>query len=146
VARVKSSAGKTAPQHFYRQSAVVPYRRRAGSVEILMVTSRRKKRWVMPKGVIEPDLDAAASAAKEALEEAGIEGRVSKRPLGSYRYEKWGGVCEVEVYAMRVKTVHDEWDESFRDREWLSPKSAIARCRERELRRIVKRLVADIGG
>lgn len=132
------------PEHFFRQSAVVPYRRLDRSVEILMVTSRSGKRWVMPKGVIEPDLDAAASAAKEALEEAGIEGRVSRRPLGSYRYAKWGGVCEVEVYAMCVKTIHDEWEESFRDREWLSPKMAVARCREPELQRIVKRLVKDL--
>jgi 8-oxo-dGTP pyrophosphatase MutT (NUDIX family) len=134
----------TTPDHFFRQSAVVPYRLRDGSVEILMVTSRSKKRWVMPKGVVEPDLDAVASAAKEALEEAGIEGRVSKRPLGSYRYAKWGGTCHVEVFAMRVMTIHDKWEESFRKREWLSPKAAMARCRERDLQRIVKRLARDL--
>ena len=57
----------------------------------LLVTSRKGTRRVLPKGVVEPDLSPAASAAKEALEEAGICGPIDHEPLGTYQYRKWGG-------------------------------------------------------
>ncbi len=102
-----------------------------------MITSRKKKRWVIPKGVIEPHLSPSDSAAKEALEEAGIEGKVSKRPIGSYKYEKWGGTCTVEVYTMNVNTVLDDWLENYRDREWVSVGEAVGRVTEPRLKDIV---------
>ena len=51
------------PDHFFQQSAVLAYRHDRGNLEILLVTSRRKKRWVIPKGVREPDLDAVDDEA-----------------------------------------------------------------------------------
>lgn len=125
------------PRHFFEQSAALPYRRDRGKLEVLLVTSRRKKRWVLPKGVRELDLDAASSAAKEALEEAGIEGEISKKPLGTYQYKKWGGTCTVEVFAMAVHTSYDVWPESYRDRSWVSPEEAAERVNEEELKRII---------
>jgi phosphohistidine phosphatase len=128
------------PDYFYDQSAVIPFRRREGCLEVLMITSRRKKRWVIPKGVKEPELSAADSATKEALEEAGIRGGVSSQPLGSYRYKKWGGVCEVQVFAMAVDTVLTDWEESYRDRQWVSLEEARRRVREKELKMILRSL------
>ena len=32
-------------------------------------------------------------------------------PIGEYQYEKWGGVCEVAVYAIRVEVVLDDYPE-----------------------------------
>jgi len=128
------------PDYFYTQSAVIPYRRRDGRLEVLLISSRRKKRWVIPKGVKEPDLSPQDSAAKEALEEAGIRGRVSSKPIGSYAYQKWGGTCQVQVHTMGVEAVLDEWDESYRDREWLSVDEAAERLTEPELRRLVASL------
>ena len=133
------------PEYFYQQSAVIPIRWRNGALEVLMITSRRKKRWVIPKGVKEPELSAADSAAKEALEEAGILGKVSTQPLGSYRYEKWGGTCEVQVFAMAVDTVLTDWEESYRDRQWLSLDEARQRVREKELKAILRSLPDRIG-
>ena len=134
------------PEYFYTQSAVIPYQERGGGVEVLMITSRKRKRWVMPKGVKEPDLSPQESAAKEALEEAGIQGAVSKVPIGTYQYDKWGGTCTVDVYAMQVKTVLDEWEESFRDREWVSLNEAVRRVSEPELKRIVQLLPEFLKG
>ena len=128
------------PEYFYHQSAVIPYRYNNQILEILMITSRKKKRWVIPKGVIEPHLSASDSAAKEALEEAGIEGTVSARPIGSYKYEKWGGTCTVEVYTMKVHTVLDDWLESYRDREWVNVREAIKRVTEQRLKEILEGL------
>ncbi len=137
---------RVVPEYFYTQSAVIPYRERGGDVEILMITSRKRKRWVMPKGVKEPELSPQESAAKEALEEAGIQGAVSKVPIGSYQYDKWGGTCTVDVYTMQVSTVLDEWEESFRDREWVSLDEAGRRVSEPELKRIVQLLPEFLKG
>ncbi len=128
------------PEHFYKQSAVIPYRGRGEKTEVLMITSRKRKRWVLPKGVKELDLSPQDSAAKEALEEAGIEGVVSEAPIGSYQYDKWGGTCTVEVFTMDVQKVLDEWEESYRGREWVSLEEAVRRVSESELKRILQRL------
>ena len=125
------------PEHFFQQSAVLPWRRDRGRLEILLVTSRRKKRWVLPKGVRELDLDASSSAAKEAFEEAGIEGETSPEPIGIYQYDKWGGTCTVEVFAMAVHTSHEVWPESYRDRIWTSPEEAAEKVGEEDLKTII---------
>ena len=125
------------PPHFYRQSAVLPYRDDRGGLEILLITSRRRKRWVLPKGVVELDLDPADSAAKEALEEAGIEGEVAQDSIGDYTYEKWGGTCSVEVFPMRVRTTHESWPESHRGRRWLQPIAAAERVDEPALKTLI---------
>lgn len=128
------------PDYYYTQSAVVPYRERKGKLEILTITSRRSKRWIVPKGVVEPDLSAADSAAKEAWEEAGVIGTVYRKPLGIYKYEKWGDVCTVTVYAMAVESVLKHWPEEDRTREWVSVKQAAERVREDELSAMIKAL------
>lgn len=132
------------PEHFYKQSAVIPYRQGVGGLEVLLITSRKKKRWVIPKGVKERHMSAQASAANEALEEAGVEGRVHERALGCYRYQKWGGECTVEVFAMFVETVHEEWLEGHRDRRWLPPEQAAAIVDEEALKGLILKLPAWI--
>lgn len=131
---------RTRPDFFYQQSAVIPFRGRGDNLQILVITSRRKRRWVVPKGVKEPDMSAQDSAAKEALEEAGIEGDVLPGSIGRYDYEKWGGTCTVDVYAMEVKKVYDDWLESFRDRQWVSLEEAAGRLGEEDLKAIVRSL------
>lgn len=131
------------PEHFYQQSAVLPFRLDRGRLEILLITSRRRKRWVLPKGVVELDLSPAESAAKEAMEEAGIEGVVAARPLGEYSYEKWGGTCTVEVFPMAVHTTFDVWPESYRDRHWLDPVEAAERVREPALKAMILGFAAN---
>ena len=131
------------PDHFYRQSAVVPYRLAHGHLEILLISSRSRKRWVLPKGIVEPDLSAAASATKEALEEAGIEGNTGRQSLGTYTYEKWDGLCTVEVFPMLVELEPPTWEEDFRIREWVSVSEAASRLDEPELRSIILELAAD---
>lgn len=131
------------PDYFFVQSAVIPYRELDGDLEILLISSRKKRRWVIPKGVKEPELSAQASAEQEALEEAGIEGRVSGCPVGHYEYKKWGGTCRVEVFVMSVEKVHLEWLESYRDREWVSVQEAAQRVSEKQLKQLI-RFVPDI--
>jgi 8-oxo-dGTP pyrophosphatase MutT (NUDIX family) len=130
------------PDYYYNQSAVIPYKHSLNLNEILMITSRKKKRWVIPKGIIEPELSPPESAAKEALEEAGIEGIVSDSPIGRYQYDKWGGTCSVQVFVMYVEKVLNNWPESYRDREWVSLETAIERVTENQLKDILRDLPA----
>ncbi len=129
------------PDWIYRQSAVLPYRRGPDGLEVLLVTSRKGTRWVLPKGIVEPGLTAPQSAAKEAREEAGVDGRVGARRLGTYRYRKWGGTCRVEVFPMAVSAETDDWPEAgTRRREWMTVLDASKRIDEKGLRKIIRRL------
>lgn len=128
------------PAYYYDQSAVIPYHRRKGEPEILLIRSRSGRRWVVPKGIREPDLSHAESAAKEAWEEAGARGQVGAEPLGEYRYAKWGADCRVEVYPLAVEDLADDWEESYREREWLRPKAAAKLLQPAALRKLVRKL------
>jgi len=137
---------RSRPKWFYAQSAVVPYRLVGGALQVLLITSRRGKRWTVPKGVVEPTMTPADSAAKEAFEEAGIRGELAKKPLGAFEYEKWGGTCLVEVYALHVREVLDEWPESDRRRRrWLDLATAMDEVGWVELRSILRALADRIG-
>ncbi len=134
------------PAYYYTQSAVIPYRVRDGKPEILVIASSKKHHLVVPKGIKDPGLSPQASAAKEALEEAGIEGEVADTALGSYSCEKWGATCTVTVYPMKVTRViaEEEWEESHRGRQWVSPEKAASQLKQQELRPLVKKLAAMI--
>jgi 8-oxo-dGTP pyrophosphatase MutT (NUDIX family) len=131
-------AGKNG--YFCRQSGVIPYRLRKGNLEVLLITSRKSRNWIIPKGIIERDFTARNSAAKEALEEAGVKGGVHPKLLGVYRHRKLGKTCTVKVYPMRVTRIYKVWDETDRDREWVSLKKAMKLVRNGELKRVMKKL------
>ena len=129
--------------YWYDQSAVIPYRRHheTAVLEVLLVTSRRRTRWVIPKGIIEPELTAQTSAVKEAFEEAGIRGNISEQPIGFYLYHKWKGVCRVEVFLLEVTDVFETWPEADeRDREWMNVAEAARRVREEDLKALLRKL------
>lgn len=135
------------PDWFYRQSSVLAFQPNAGDLEILLITSRRKRRWVLPKGVIELDLTPHESAAKEAFEEAGALGVVCCESLGEYEYAKWNGVCHVLVFPFRVIRLVDHWpEESLRTRQWF-PRAEVERLVEEPgLRAIVQRFEGWFNG
>lgn len=125
----------------FKQSGVVPYRLNQGKIELLLITSSKRKRWGIPKGWVEPWLSAADSAAKEAREEAGVLGEVQETAIGFYQHRKLGLPCQVEVFLMRVDTVLDTWDEADRrQREWVSVPKAIKRVKQTELQQIFQQL------
>jgi 8-oxo-dGTP pyrophosphatase MutT (NUDIX family) len=71
------------------QFAALPWRRGGeGHVEVLLITSRETRRWVIPKGWPIKGKSSAKSAAREAFEEAGVRGKVDKSPVGAYAYDK----------------------------------------------------------
>jgi len=134
------------PAYYYTQSSVIPYRVRDGKAEIMVIASSKKHHLVVPKGIKDPGLSPRESAAKEAREEAGIEGEIAETELGSYTCEKWGATCTVAVYPMEVTRVipEEDWEERHRGREWVSPEKAASQLKQRELRPLVKKLAALI--
>ncbi|MEG3936634.1 MULTISPECIES: NUDIX hydrolase [Microcoleaceae] len=120
------------------QSGVIPYRIQDGKIEVMLITSSTGKRWVIPKGLIEPDMTPQDSAAKEAWEEAGLLGKVLPDLLGTYKYQKSGHTCHVEVFLLPVQTILENWPEaSKRKRQWVSIPKAIKRVNEPELKLIL---------
>lgn len=106
--------------------AVVPYLVTDGVLEIGLITSLKRRRWTIPKGIIEPHLGVAESAILEAYEEAGLRGNFEPGLLGTYSYPKWDAICRVEVYPMRVTEVLDDWPEAGqRKRRWAAVKEAL---------------------
>src|SRR4029077_2749895 len=106
---------KKASPHATVQYAALPYRtsERAG-MEVLLVTSRTTKRWIIPKGWPIDGKSPHATAAQEAREEAGLVGRITKRPIGSYSYTKLlksgeAVECEVLVFPMEVTGQKRSW-------------------------------------
>jgi ADP-ribose pyrophosphatase YjhB (NUDIX family) len=65
------------------QSHALPFRLNGGTCEVLHVTSRRKGKWILPKGKIEPGGTASQRAAIETFEEPGVRGTVSSQPLAT---------------------------------------------------------------
>jgi 8-oxo-dGTP pyrophosphatase MutT (NUDIX family) len=131
-----------------RQYAALPIRTSAaGAPEILLVTSRGTRRWVIPKGWPMRKRSPSEAAAREAYEEAGLEGRIeTEQPIGSYRYEKRlgnGEVAEVEVsiFLLRVARQLDTWPEQGqRQTAWFCPSEAADKVAEPELAAILRRV------
>jgi len=131
------------PAYYYTQSSVIPYRYNKGELEVLLILSSKKKHYVIPKGIKEPGLSLRESAEKEALEEAGVKGKVAIHPIGSYNYEKWEATCTVNVYPMEVTFILDEkdWQERHRTREWHKPDAASEKLFQQALKPMVLDLI-----
>ncbi|SEQ00300.1 Predicted NTP pyrophosphohydrolase, NUDIX family [Devosia sp. YR412] len=103
-----------------RQSGALPYTVIDGRVVFLLVTSRRTGRWIFPKGSIIAGMTPWDSAAKEAMEEAGVTGQIGSEPIGSYQNSDKGALVDIDVYPLRVDVQHETWDEmDQRLRHWV---------------------------
>jgi 8-oxo-dGTP pyrophosphatase MutT (NUDIX family) len=130
-----------------RQYAALPYRRRAdGVVEIMLITSRETGRWIVPKGWPVPGLTPHDSAAHEAMEEAGLVGRIGEQSIGSYHYEKKrpdGSTlrCAVEVFGLEVKAQSASWlEQDQRRTQWFTATAAADAVQEPALRATILQL------
>ena len=121
--------------NWMRQAAVIPVR----DGRVCLVTSSNRRRWVVPKGQIDPGHTPGESALVEAWEEAGLVGAIDPEPLGSYVYEKLGRGLFVLVYRMTVTEARDDWPErGLRTRAWLPLDEALDRIEEPGLRDLIR--------
>jgi 8-oxo-dGTP pyrophosphatase MutT (NUDIX family) len=130
------------------QVAALPWRRGPDGVEVLLITSRERGRWVLPKGWPERDETYSQAAAREASEEAGIAGAVTDEQVGRYVYSKVAASgrkrpCQVHVFPMEIREVHETWPERHqRVRGWFSTREAASMVDEPDLREMIARFGA----
>lgn len=91
-------------------SGAVPYLYARGLPHFVLITNRSGK-WAFPKGLIEAGLQPWDSAAKEALEEAGVVGHIAERPSTVYHHHKWSRSHAVAMYLLAVEDLLDSWSE-----------------------------------
>ena len=123
------------PSSVLRQAGVIAL----SGEQICVVSSRSGKRWVVPKGCLEPGKTAAEIALQEAWEEAGLVGVLQPEPVGTYLYEKAGILCHVTVFLMNVTDTAEFWPEhDFRERCWLPVAQALRRLDDAGLRELIR--------
>lgn len=126
------------------QFAALCFRRKGSETEVLLITSRTTRRWIVPKGWPMAGLTPVEAAEREAWEEAGVKGRIAPACLGIYSYTKLleddedDLPCVVALFPLRVDTLATRFPERReRQRKWFSLKKAAARVDEPELAQII---------
>jgi len=129
----------------FTQSAIIPYRIEDMELQILLITTIRKKKWIIPKGFIEFNLSPFESAKKEAFEEAGVIGTNETIELGSFTLNKYGGKTNIIVYSMEVEKFKEDYPEkNLRKRKWFAVKEAIEKIAIPEIAEMINSLGAEI--
>src|SRR5918993_295893 len=115
----------------YYQFGALPFKwDHDGSLKVMLVTTRGRKRWMIPKGWPIRGLEPHESAAREAFEEAGLVGNVHPEAVGSFQYLKRLGPgrqvrCTVEVFPLHVDHQRSHWlEKDERETRWVSVKKA----------------------
>ncbi len=137
-----------------QQYGALPWRLGRCGIEVLLITSRRRGRWIVPKGWLVKGRSPAQSAAREAFEEAGRH-----RP----RLSGAGRLCLHEVRRGRVRRAvaaspvqpacaghaHHWREKEQRQRRWYPAAAAPEIIAEPDLARLVhawqSRLAASAG-
>lgn len=148
MARASAKARHPSAEQGLRMQYAALCWRDEGELEILLITSRETRRWLIPKGWPMDGRQPWDSAAREALEEAGVEGAVGRAPLGTYIYDKRmaGGVlvpCTVAVYPLKFARQRKHWREKDeRDQQWFKIADAIEAVQEQGLKQILRSFAA----
>jgi 8-oxo-dGTP pyrophosphatase MutT (NUDIX family) len=128
------------------QVAALPMRKTERGLEICLVTTRETGRWTVPKGWPmkgRKDFDAARI---EAEQEAGVIGKPTKKPIGTFEYwkrrETQFDLVEVAVYPLKVTKTLSRWKEyAERQVRWALPAEAAGLVNEPQLADILRSIV-----
>jgi 8-oxo-dGTP pyrophosphatase MutT (NUDIX family) len=117
------------------QVGALPLRFEGGAPQVMLVTSRETKRWVIPKGWPMRGKKNWAAAAQEAKEEAGVVGKPHKQSIGEFYYfkrrEAHFDLCRVEVYLIGFKVQLESYREKGqRDLRWFPIDDAVNTVQE----------------
>ena len=125
------------------QVAALCMRKTARGPEVLLITSRGTKRWILPKGWPEKGHDASGSALREAWEEAGVKrATASSEPVGHYTSVKRSDSglvepCDMLVFRVDVHEMTTDFPErGQRQLSWVSPETAAQMVDEQGLKDI----------
>jgi 8-oxo-dGTP pyrophosphatase MutT (NUDIX family) len=127
----------------FKQFAALPYRMRDDAVEILLITTRKKGRWSVPKGWPIKRKSPQQTAATEAYEEAGVHGAVGDKRIGQFRKRRLKKenmvMCDVHIFPLAVTRQQKTWPEEHeRTRVWVEPRKAAKLVKKAGLRRAIK--------
>jgi 8-oxo-dGTP pyrophosphatase MutT (NUDIX family) len=126
-----------------RQVAALPVRvNESGAKEVLLVTSRQTRRWIIPKGWLMDGKTDWEAAATEAREEAGAVGEIDPEPLGVFSYFKRRArrfdLIDVTVYRLVVTGQLPKWlERKQRTARWMTPGEAAKLVQEPGLATII---------
>ncbi|MHB0772457.1 NUDIX hydrolase [Bradyrhizobium sp. 5.13L] len=131
-----------------KQFAALPFRLDNSGLRVLLITTRRKRRWSVPKGSPMRNTEPHRTAALEAYEEAGLVGVVAERAVGRFKHRKRKGdrkqTMNVAVFPMKVHGQERWWPEKGeREAIWVSPKTAARLVHKARLRRLIARFAAQ---
>jgi len=142
----KNAVEKARKGETIRQVAAIPFRLdEKGGIEVMLVTSRQTRRFIVPKGWPMKGKSGRKAATIEAREEAGVVGKTLKEPAGTYFY--WKRLARsfvrvnVTVFLLAVTEELGDWQEAgTRQRAWLKPADAALLIDEPELATLLKTL------
>jgi 8-oxo-dGTP pyrophosphatase MutT (NUDIX family) len=131
-----------------KQYGALPFRIRGEDIEVMLITSRDTGRWLVPKGW-PMKRGPRYTAGREAFEESGVIGKVHRQALGAFTYiksmRKRRVPVDLTLYPLAVKKEKRKYPEcKQRARRWFTLNEAIQRCREPELRRLMRKLPAMV--
>jgi 8-oxo-dGTP pyrophosphatase MutT (NUDIX family) len=121
-----------------RQGGAIVVRLDKKEPQVLLVTSRRNpKKWIFPKGHIERKETAEDAALREAMEEAGVAGKLIG-PAGVLEYGFFGVRARVE-YFLAVMTRETGPPEDGRARVWCGLDEALERLSYKNTRKLLRK-------
>jgi 8-oxo-dGTP pyrophosphatase MutT (NUDIX family) len=134
-----------------KQFAALPFRLEKSELRVMLITTRNKGRWSVPKGSPIPRMRPHRTAAQEAFEEAGVTGPVAKRAVGSFKHCRWKGerkqTIDVDVFPLKVCRQESWWPEKGeRKAIWVSARRATRLVHKAALRRLIARFAAQKDG
>ncbi|MBZ9939202.1 NUDIX hydrolase [Mesorhizobium sp. BR1-1-16] len=130
------------------QVAALPFRKGEEGPQVCLVTTRETRRWTIPKGWPMKGRSDSDAARIEAIEEGGLVGKVTKRPIGSFLYWKRRptelDLIRVEVYRLDVDEQLATWKEAGeRYSMWFPLDTAADLVDEPGLKAIFESLMAE---
>lgn len=122
----------------FHQSGIIPFQRKGKELKILLITTRRNKKWTIPKGFVDPNLSPLESAKKESFEEAGITHYKEDFPLGELLIHKKIGSIKLDMFAGQVDSLVDVYPEyGVRKREWFTLTDAAEIISNKEIAKLL---------
>jgi len=113
----------------YRQrAACICSRMGSEGVEILLVTAKRRKYWILPGGGIEEAETKEQAVLRELEEEAGVSGTIVAA-IGEFKDEF--RLHHTSLYMVKIVKVFDDWvdNKTGRERRWMTISEALSRIK-----------------
>lgn len=120
----------------------LPLLRKGSDWYIVLITSRGRGRWILPKGNPEKGLKDTVVAAMEAFEEAGVTGEIRAKPIAQTSHQSGNHDINETIFPMIVDKVLSKWPEkNERKRAILPIKKGLSRIDGKRLRESTRKLL-----